>query len=92
MEFSTGTLKESVTTMFESLTSSVFNVVRFPSGDSRVKLTTILPQLAVISLTYTTLMFKTRATLNFVELRKSAFLVAFERIAQSPSKLRDRRA
>ena len=89
---STGTLNVSDPTNSESCTSSAVRVPFVSSGDSKVKLTTILPQDATILMILLVDTFKASAMLYLVVFKKSALVVEFERITQSASKLSDKRA
>ena len=92
LELSTGTLNVSVPTNSENCTSSAVRVPFVSSGDSKVKLTTILPQDATILMILLVDTFKASAMLYLVVFKKSALVVEFERITQSASKLSDKRA
>ena len=88
----TGTLNESDRTNSENCTSSAVSVPFVASGESRVKLTTMLPQEATMLMILLVDTFKASAMLYSVEFKKSALVVELERIVQSASKLSDKRA
>lgn len=88
----TGTLNVSDRTNSENCASSAVRVPFVASGESRVKLTTMLPQEATMLMILLVDTFKASAMLYLVEFKKSALVVELERIVQSASKLSDKRA